>query len=288
MPQTDRSNVLIVRADGRGVRRFSVPRWSMRAAATVVVAAALANAALVADYARLRRDHGTLVAGRDHLQERARAIEPMERAVGELRDEIIGWDALHAAILKPLADEKKVGPGIGGPAVPAPSDGSAMEQVQAVLAHVRAESHRLRALARITRETGSVLAALPSKLPIRAAINSGFGTRRDPWTGEREFHSGVDLAVPSGTPVKASAPGKVRFAGSQPGYGTTVLVEHGHGIESRYGHLKRVSVTAGQQIEAGQEVGLSGNTGRSTAPHLHYEILVNGRPIDPRRVTRGD
>ena len=283
-PGSSRFNVLLVRADGRQMRRLSVPRWATRTAATLFVLGALVNAALVADYMRVRRDHGTVLATRDQLEERARAIEPMERRLAELRAEILGWDGLHAAIMKPLGGERQ-GIGIGGPAVTVPT-GTTVDQVDALLAHVREESRRLRALARVAKDTGSVLAALPSRLPLRSALNSGFGPRLSPWTGTTEFHAGVDLSAPPGTPVKATAPGTVRVAGNAAGYGTMVVLEHGHGIESRYGHLQAVSVSKGQQVERGQLIGLSGNTGRSTAPHLHYEVLVDGRPIDPRRVAR--
>jgi murein DD-endopeptidase MepM/ murein hydrolase activator NlpD len=283
-PGASRFNVLVVRADGRQMRRLSVPRWATRTAATLFVIGALVQAALVADYMRVRRDHGNVLATRDQLEERARAIEPMEQRLAELRAEVLAWDGLHASIMKPLAGEKH-GIGIGGPALAAPN-GNTVDQVDALLAHVREESRRLRALARVAKETGSVLAALPARLPLRTALNSGFGPRLSPWTGTTEFHAGVDLSAPPGTPVKATAPGTVRVAGTAAGYGTMVVLEHGHGIESRYGHLQSVSVSKGQQVERGQLIGLSGNTGRSTAPHLHYEVLVDGRPIDPRRVTR--
>jgi murein DD-endopeptidase MepM/ murein hydrolase activator NlpD len=279
-------NVVVVRSDGRGVRRVSVPRWSTRVAATVIVVGTLTNVALVADYTRVRREHGTVLASREHLDERARALEPLERRLAELRDEIAGWDALHAAILKPLGGERRaLAVGVGGPAV-AIQGGKATDQIDTLLAHVRAESQRLRALARVTRETGSVLAALPSRLPLRSAVNSGFGMRPSPWTGAPEFHAGIDLAARPGTPVMAAATGTVRFAGAAAGYGTSVVLEHGHGIESRYGHLQSVSVARGQRVERGQLIGLSGNTGRSTAPHLHYEVPVDGRAVDPRRLTR--
>jgi murein DD-endopeptidase MepM/ murein hydrolase activator NlpD len=283
-PGSSRFNVLVVRADGRQMRRLSVPRWATRATVTLFVIATMINIALVADYTRVRRDHGTVLATRDQLEERARAIEPMERRLAELRAEILAWDGLHASIMKPLGGERH-GIGIGGPALAIPG-GNAIDQVDALLAHVREESRRLKALARVAKEAGSVLASIPQRLPLRSALNSGFGPRPSPWTGATEFHAGVDLSARPGTPVKATAPGMVRVAGNAAGYGTMVAIDHGHGIESRYGHLQSVSVAKGQQVERGQLVGLSGNTGRSTAPHLHYEVLVDGRAIDPRRVAR--
>src|SRR5438876_9457859 len=114
-----RLDVLVVRADGRGIRRLSIPRWSTRVAATVVAVGHLATVALLADYARVRRDHSTMIASRDQIEERARTLEPMERRLSELRDEIVGWDALHAAILKPLGGERRASVGVGGPALAA-------------------------------------------------------------------------------------------------------------------------------------------------------------------------
>ena len=267
------------------MRRLSVPRWATRVVVPVVVLGAVTNALIVADYIRVRSDHVTVIATRDRLEERSKAIEPIERRLAELRAEILGWDGLHAAILKPLGAERRATLGIGGPAIAAPG-GKALDQIDALVAQAREESQRLRALARVTRETGTLLAALPSKLPLRSALNSGFGPRLSPWTGATEFHAGVDLAAAPGTPVKVTAPGTVRFAGVAAGYGTSVVIEHGQGVESRYGHLQSIAVSHGQRVERGQLIGLSGNTGRSTAPHLHYEVLVDGRPVDPRRLSR--
>lgn len=282
---TVRFNVLVVRTDGRGVRRFSIPRRTARALGLAAAVALLANAVIVADYIGLRRQHVTVAASRDRLEERTRVLEPMERRLAELVHEMTAWDRLHAAIASPLGSERRAAAvGIGGPASPVDRVGA--DVIDTVLAYVRDETQRLRALARLTREAGSVLAALPSRLPVRGAVNSGVGLRRSPWTGLPEFHSGLDLAAAPGTPVTAGASGTVRFAGRATGYGNHVVVDHGQQVESRYGHLERIDVVVGQRIERGQRLGLSGNTGRSTAPHLHYEVLVNGRPVDPRRLAR--
>jgi len=101
-----------------------------------------------------------------------------------------------------------------------------------------------------------------------------------------EPHPGVDIAVPLGSPVRASGGGTVLRAGEDPEYGLFVLLEHPGGLQSKYGHLSRLAVAVGQPVEAGQVLGLSGNTGRSSAPHLHFEILRNGEPIDPRTMLK--
>ena len=111
---------------------------------------------------------------------------------------------------------------------------------------------------------------------------SGFGTRKDPFDGKRmEFHKGIDLGCPSGTKVHAARRGEVVFSGYEGGYGNLVIVEHEFGYRSYYGHLSRKLVKVGDPVKPGQIIALSGNTGRSTGPHLHFEIRKNGRALNP-------
>jgi murein DD-endopeptidase MepM/ murein hydrolase activator NlpD len=113
-------------------------------------------------------------------------------------------------------------------------------------------------------------------------VNSEFGNRKSPWTSEPEFHAGIDIGANRGTPIQAPAAGTVVFAGAAPEYGTLVIVDHGQEIKSLYGHLSQLSVKAGQKVERGTLLAYTGNTGRSSGPHLHYEILVKGRAVNPR------
>jgi murein DD-endopeptidase MepM/ murein hydrolase activator NlpD len=114
-----------------------------------------------------------------------------------------------------------------------------------------------------------------------ARVSSRFGWRQDPLTGEASFHPGVDIAVAYGRDVKAAADGVVSFAGVQNGYGNTVVIDHQDGRQTRYAHLSQELVRAGDAVTEGQVLGKSGNSGRSTGPHLHFEMLVNGQPVDP-------
>lgn len=125
-----------------------------------------------------------------------------------------------------------------------------------------------------------------SALPLAAPLDqyretSGFGPRRDPVNGRAAVHHGVDLADARGTPVLAPAPGTVVFAGRDGQYGRMIEIDHGYGLHTRYGHLSRVSVHEGEWVGYRQKIGKVGSTGRSTGPHLHYEVLVNGWPRDP-------
>jgi murein DD-endopeptidase MepM/ murein hydrolase activator NlpD len=118
----------------------------------------------------------------------------------------------------------------------------------------------------------------PAALP---RLSSRFGYRHHPIRGTRALHSGIDIPGPAGTPVLASAPGTVRFAGRAGGYGNLVAIGHGGGVETRYGHLSRILVRAGETVGTGSAIGLMGSTGLSTGNHLHFEIRDNGHAVDP-------
>jgi murein DD-endopeptidase MepM/ murein hydrolase activator NlpD len=126
------------------------------------------------------------------------------------------------------------------------------------------------------------LASIPRGLPVNGYVTDGFGMRRNPFNGEgREVHEGLDIAVDFGTPVTATADGLVIYAAPHAGYGNLVIVYHSNGITTRYGHLSRISVDAGQRVKRNDQVGNAGSTGRSTGPHVHYEIRENDQSVDP-------
>ncbi len=125
--------------------------------------------------------------------------------------------------------------------------------------------------------------AIPSEKPVRTAeFTSGYGTRTDPFRGGAARHQGIDLAAPVGTPIYATAEGTVSEAGyNRGGYGNLIKLDHGRGIETRYGHLSRIMVSPGQRVVRGQLIGRMGSTGRSTGSHLHYEVRIDGRAVNP-------
>src|SRR5258706_3083975 len=120
--------------------------------------------------------------------------------------------------------------------------------------------------------------------PAKGAVSSKFGLRADPWTGARRFHSGVDIAAPAGSPVRAAAAGKVAFSGWAEGYGNLVTGDHGDGTVTRYGHNGANLVAAGDEVAARHESALVGATGRATGPHLHFEVERHGQAVDPMQI----
>lgn len=126
-------------------------------------------------------------------------------------------------------------------------------------------------------------ANLPSIWPIHGRVTAGFGERMDPLNGEGAFHAGMDIAAPVGTDIVAPADGIVLSAGPDAGYGNSILIDHGYGIQTRYGHLSKVSVVVGEDVKRGQVIGQVGMTGRATGPHLHYEVHVQDTPVNPAK-----
>ena len=127
------------------------------------------------------------------------------------------------------------------------------------------------------------LQGIPQIIPAAGAhISSGFGYRSDPFLGSAAFHAGLDFKGPVGAPIFAAAGGKVAFVGQRPGYGNCVVIDHGNGLRTRYAHMSAFRTRVGQPVTAGQVIGAVGSSGRSTGPHLHFEVRLNDQPVNPR------
>ena len=138
------------------------------------------------------------------------------------------------------------------------------------------------------QEYERAMRSLPLGLPVQGSYRetSGFGYRSDPFTRRATFHEGTDLAAFTGAPIIAPAPGKIIHAGIKGSYGRTVEIDHGAGFKTRYGHMNSIAVKLGQEVAIGQKIGTMGSTGRSTGPHLHYEIYFRGKSYDPLKFLR--
>ena len=129
-------------------------------------------------------------------------------------------------------------------------------------------------------------ASLSFITPVAGRRSSEYGERTDPFTGNQRRHQGVDIAAPEGSPIRAAAPGEVTYSGEMPGYGNVVIIEHGDGFETRYAHNADNSVRKGDTVAAGQVVATVGSTGRSTGPHLHFEVRKDGDSVDPEEFVK--
>jgi murein DD-endopeptidase MepM/ murein hydrolase activator NlpD len=164
--------------------------------------------------------------------------------------------------------------GQGGP--DSETNVSDIEQTTAAL------ENELRHIKDVFDRTQVKLSSTPSGWPVRGYITDGFGSRRNPFGGGGyENHAGLDIATNHGTAIEATADGIVIFAGMHGGYGNVVVVDHGYGVTTRYGHMSKIEVQVGQHVTRGKLIGAVGSTGRSTAPHCHYEVRLHDRPVNP-------
>ncbi len=136
-------------------------------------------------------------------------------------------------------------------------------------------------LIKMLEQKRNLLASTPSIRPVDGWITSKFGYRKSPFTGRKEFHSGLDISNKSGTKIIATANGRISYAARKMYIGNLIVIDHGHGRVTKFGHLKKIMVKPGQQVKRGDVIALLGNTGRSTGPHVHYEVRINGTPVNP-------
>ena len=200
---------------------------------------------------------------------------PLERAAGKLEaQEAAAAAELEARYTQATGELRKLGLtpqrlGVGGPLEPATKADPTFKAL-------------FNSWRRLDTLQDGVI-AVPSDVPVRdAAFTSEFGLRSDPFGRGRAMHAGIDLAGPVGTPIYATADGTISEAGwNSGGYGNLIKIDHGRGIETRYGHLHSMSVRGGERVKRGQMIGRMGSTGRSTGSHLHYEVRIDGRAVNP-------
>lgn len=215
----------------------------------------------------------SLQAAIDHLGERS-ALDPnlaraIERLPNPIKSRAMGGSASSSATTQQAAARTIA-------SLTTPEDTFGL--LRTLLEGLRS---RLTVVARNVDRRNALAAATPSLWPSYGWLTSTMGPRRDPITGGADYHPGVDIAGERGQPVYATAAGTVRQVGYQGSYGNMVVIDHGFGLESRYGHLLRATVKAGDKVQRGDVIAAVGNTGRSTGYHLHYEVLANGRLINP-------
>jgi murein DD-endopeptidase MepM/ murein hydrolase activator NlpD len=150
------------------------------------------------------------------------------------------------------------------------------------------KERELQNLLRDVETRRNLLAATPSIRPADGWITSGFGYRESPFSGKRELHKGLDIANRKGTPIQATADGVVVFAGRRGSLGNLIVIDHGHGLKTRYAHISKALKQSGEYVKRGDIIAQMGSTGRSTGPHLHYEVYLNGVPVNPAKYIPND
>lgn len=297
----DQWTLLLFRGEEGPIRQIRIPLRTVRVAAGAAVGAVVAVVGLVA---AAGLDSATRIEAR-LLREENRTLterlEEMGRRVGALESEVAEVATLDGRLRTlaglPEQDGEVLAVGVGGPGSPAleqqplyrldPDLGQSAFAIDYDLSAVERRIGLLRASLDEAVDSlaaqEDLAAATPAILPTAGVLRSGFSrSRLHPILGRNLPHEGIDISAPRGTPILAAAKGTVRVAGWRPGYGLTVQIDHGYGYETLYGHADRVLVRTGQVVERGDVIGQVGSTGLSTSPHLHYEVRVAGRQVDPR------
>ncbi|RJX32390.1 MAG: M23 family metallopeptidase [Desulfarculus sp.] len=291
--------ILIFPEEGSGrVKRLSFPRFLVPLALGVLVSALGLAGYWFNRYQDVSCELPVLRAHLNQGQRQQAQIQAFAQRLEELKGQMAQLKDFNRR-LRAMANLKAIAPkddpfGVGGREGAANGPGirlsttsgeRRLQMLQRDLDRLGAESEAelqvQRHLARFLVERRSILAATPSIWPTRGWVTSGFGRRISPFSGKPSFHAGIDISTRVGTPIKAPADGVVTFAGREGGFGLMMAVNHGHGIVTRYAHLSSSKAKVGDKVKRGQVIAAVGNTGRSTGPHLHYEVLLSGVPTNP-------
>jgi murein DD-endopeptidase MepM/ murein hydrolase activator NlpD len=284
MPRREHTIIFVPHSRAR-FRQFRVSsRLLASIAAFVVLAVALGAtfSTLWIRSFRRNREFSAIVAQNQDLRSSARdlngKLETLERQLTEFEE--MTRRLSIAAGLSAVQD-----PGTGGvgglSAVPLDATASLEMGLGEAARRSALVSSRLDVVEQKLALEADRLALTPTLAPVAGVLTAGFGMRDDPFTGQREFHTGIDISTPAGNRVYAPAAGTVVRVAWDRGYGRIVQVAHGFGVTTLFGHLDTARVTEGQRVHRGDLLALVGSTGRSTGPHLHYEVHVNGRPVNP-------
>jgi len=295
MPER-RWTIMIVPQGSSASRVIEVSHTMLKLVASLAVAVSVV--ALLLGYATVSRTIDVARAEALELenQELARTLGSLQGRVSTLADSVATLEQRDSR-LRLLANMEPIDPqvrasGIGGPARPSLESGSVLvEQAGAVQVNLNALIRRANLLSSSFAEAADSLAIhadrltrMPSIMPTQGWLSSTFSSLRPhPVLHESRPHEGIDVVAPMGTPILAPGAGTVVSSQWEAGYGNTIVVDHGHGIITKYAHASRLLVTSGQRVKRGDRIALVGNSGLSTSPHLHYEVHVNGQPVNPMR-----
>lgn len=222
-------------------------------------------------------------------------LDAQAARLGQIQAHAIRLNALSQRLVKiakldPSEFNFDENPGIGGPDEQ-PANQERLDfgsEIDKVIAELEQREQQLGVLENILMSSYMKEETFPAGRPIkRGWISSYYGTRTNPFTGKLQFHQGMDFAAHSGDSVLAVAGGVVTWSGKRYGYGNLIEINHGNGYSTRYGHNKKNLVVVGDTVKKGQTISLMGSTGRSTGPHVHFEVLKNGRKINPQRFVQG-
>ena len=283
-----RFTLMYIPDSGKQARRILISHRLLGSVMAFVLLGVALMGWLVYDYSCLQLDqqhfNQLLVENSDQRQQ----LRDMGRDLDGLQREMVvltGVDARVRGSLEPDAETAVTQPvGIGGALDKSPADMSELQkQINDLRLAIDLRRESQEEVRDLLNDKYSLASATPTGWPTKGWLTSYFGMRPSPYTGRRKMHEGLDIAANTGTLVTATADGVVVKSTTEPGFGKVVMIDHGYGYRTVFGHNSKLLVKAGTRLKRGDRISEVGNTGRSTGSHLHYEVLLNGVPIDPRK-----
>ena len=284
-----RFTILIIPEGSHRVRRFALKLSALKWTAATATCGVLLMVGLTVMALRGNFNSNEFERLREETQLHQQEMGQLAAKLEAMRKELVVMAQNDAKVrvmnnlTKPKAD---LFGGVGGPAMdaePADSLASLQREVEGLRREIELRRVSQEELQGFLNDQRSLLGARPSGWPVKGWVTSDFGVRRDPFDGQRRMHEGLDIATRTGMPVRATAAGIVREVGVEPGYGMLVVIDHGYGISTAFGHNSRILVKVGQRVRRGDLIANAGNTGRSSGPHVHYEVRLNGVPVNPNK-----
>ena len=301
---------VILGSSGAPAKQFCTSKSSLILLGVVLMGVFAAVSYIVYDYYNLREAAAQLQNRELHISSQLEEIHHQRRQIQEFAGDI---NALKARLLALNSFEKKIRIianiekpddsgtifGVGG-SIPEDLDTqiplkekhyslmrNMHEHIEEISRASTSQQEVLESLLKSLEDQQNLLASTPAIHPVsrnaKSWVTSRFGYRKSPFTGRREFHKGLDFASRKGTPIMATADGVVTFAGKKGLLGKTIVIDHGHGMKTRYGHNHKLLKKRGDKVKRWEPIALMGSTGRSTGPHIHYEVHLNGIPVNPEK-----
>lgn len=285
---SNKLTILIIPEGSHRVRRFMLKRRTVQTVVGALLFVLAASGLLFVDYLRTHVDRGELARLRAQNHAQQTELRRLATSLDDLRKDMVVLaqnDAKVRAMAQLSKPKSDLVVGVGGPVE---------EDTTSELTDIQRQIDQIRQAIDLRRESQeeirgflidqrSLLSAKPRGWPTRGWMTSGFGMRNSPFSGAVKMHEGLDIAARIGTPIYASADGIVSQSGYEEGYGKLVAVDHGYGYKTFYAHTSKIYVKVGQRVKRGDLIAAVGNTGSSTGAHLHYEVRLNGVPLNPKK-----
>jgi len=292
-------NIVVMPEGARRVRQLKVPKLLLLLVFPLLIGAGLLLAWIIKDYLSVKTDIPRLAyLQKENFQQQEQIASLSEKIhiIQKKLTELNEFDRkLRTMVNLEPAREAPHFVGMGGSDPASSSSRAAAERLNSKLVRtmhrsldeieneISVQLRERNDLLSYLNEQKTLLASTPSIWPTKGWISSDFGYRLSPFTNEKEFHKGLDICNRRGAPIVSPADGVVTAVETDAGYGRIITINHGRGLVTRYAHLDKAHVKKGQAVKRGQEVAVVGNTGRTTGPHLHYEVHLNGVPVNPMR-----